>query len=66
GSGLGIFDGAASYNEHPTARFREAGDAFGAQYAATLHAAALERAGGNAEAAERYERTARELAEYFR
>ncbi|HEY9425184.1 MAG TPA: hypothetical protein VIP54_10325 [Microterricola sp.] len=66
GSGLGIFDGAASYNEHPTAHFREAGDAFGAQYAATLHAAALERAGGNAEEAERYERTARGLAEYFR
>ena len=31
GSGLGIFQGAASYNEHPTAHFREAGDAFGAQ-----------------------------------
>ncbi|RZU66641.1 hypothetical protein EV379_3004 [Microterricola gilva] len=65
GSGLGIFDGAASYNEHPTARFREAGDAFGAQYAATLHAAALERAGGATEEAERYERTARGLAAYF-
>lgn len=66
GSGLGIFDGAASYNEHPTAHFREAGDAFGAQYAATLHAAALERAGGNEEEAERYEQTASALAEYFR
>lgn len=66
GSGLGIFDGAASYNEHPTARFREAGDAFGAQYAATLHAAALERAGGNEEQAGRYERAARALADHFR
>ncbi|MEV4951823.1 hypothetical protein [Paenarthrobacter nitroguajacolicus] len=65
-SGLGIFDGAASYNEHPTARFREAGDAFGSQYAATLHAAALERANGDSKTAERYESVARALAWYFR
>lgn len=66
GSGLGIFQGAASYNEHPTARFREAGDAFGAQYAATLHAAALERAGGDCAAAAGFEQTAATLASYFR
>ena len=66
GSGLGIFQGAASYNEHPTARFREAGDAVGSQYAATLHAAALERAGGDTDAAERFERTGQTLANYFR
>ena len=66
GSGLGIFQGAASYNEHPTARFREAGDAFGAQYAATLHAAALERACGDPESAAGFERTGRALAAYFR
>lgn len=66
GSGRGIFEGAASYNEHPTARFREAGDAFSAQYAATRHAAALERACRDVEAAEVYERTAHRLAEYFR
>ncbi|WP_051388979.1 hypothetical protein [Arthrobacter sp. 35W] len=66
GSGLGIFQGAASYNEHPTARFREAGDAFGAQYAATLHAAALERACGDPDAATQFEQTGRTLAEYFR
>ncbi|WP_054010834.1 hypothetical protein [Arthrobacter sp. ERGS1:01] len=66
GSGLGIFQGAASYNEHPTAHFREAGDAFGAQYAATLHAAALELACGEPEAAALFERTGQELAAYFR
>ena len=66
GSGLGIFQGAASYNEHPTARFREAGDAVGAQYAATLHAAALERACGEPEAAAQFEHTGQALASYFR
>ncbi|KRA22120.1 hypothetical protein ASD65_16510 [Microbacterium sp. Root61] len=66
GSGLGIFEGAASYNEHPTARFREAGDGFAAQYAATRHAAALERADGDPVAAEDYDRIADGLAAYFR
>jgi len=66
GSGMGIFEGAASYNEHPTAQFREAGDAFGAQYAATLHAAELERASGEPGAGAQLEQTAAELAAYFR
>ena len=65
GSGLGIFQGAASYNEHPTAHFREAGDAFGAQYAATLHAAALERACSEHGAAVDLENTGQALATYF-
>ncbi|MEO8221672.1 MAG: hypothetical protein ABI563_12910 [Specibacter sp.] len=66
GSGLGIFQGAASYNEHPTARFREAGDAFGAQYAATLHAAALEQACNEPRKAADFERKGQALAAYFR
>ncbi|REJ05850.1 hypothetical protein DY023_07810 [Microbacterium bovistercoris] len=40
-SGPGIFDGTASYNELPGVVLHEAGDGFAAQYAATLHAAAL-------------------------
>ncbi|UNK71661.1 hypothetical protein [Microbacterium sp. H1-D42] len=49
--GPGIFDGTASYNELPGVILREAGDGFGAQYAATRHVAALVAAdGGDASA----------------
>lgn len=41
--GPGIFDGTASYNELPGVVLHEAGDGFASQYAATRHAAALNR-----------------------
>ncbi|MCP3753705.1 hypothetical protein [Streptomyces sp. TBY4] len=65
GTGQGIFQGTASYNEQSGEPLAEAGDAIGSQYRAYLAVASLARAKGEAALADRYGAKARELKEYF-
>lgn len=64
--GPSIFDGVASYDESPELRLFEAGDGIGAQYAATLHAAALVRGLGGPDAAARLDGLAGRILQLYR
>ncbi|MFF3618932.1 hypothetical protein [Streptomyces sp. NPDC002467] len=65
GTGQGIFQGTASYNEQSGEPLAEAGDAIGSQYQAYLAVASLARAKGDCVLAGRYEAKARDLKAYF-
>lgn len=64
--GPSIFDGVASYDESPEVRLFESGDGIGAQYAATLHAAALLRSAGADDAAARLDGIAGRILQLYR
>ncbi|MFI6645514.1 hypothetical protein [Streptomyces sp. NPDC050504] len=65
GTGGGIFQGVASYNELSDEPLAEAGDAIGSQYQAYRAMASLARAKGEHATAARFERRARDLKKYF-
>ncbi|MFF5763881.1 hypothetical protein ACFY8F_15260 [Streptomyces tanashiensis] len=65
GTGHGIFQGTASYNEQSDEPLAEAGDAIGSQYQAYRAMAALARAKGEHATAARFERRARDLRTYY-
>lgn len=65
GTGKGIFQGVASYNEQSDEPLAEYGDAIGSQYQAYRAMASLARAKGEHQLAARFERRARELKTYF-
>ncbi|WP_405800898.1 hypothetical protein [Streptomyces sp. NBC_01506] len=65
GTGKGIFEGAASYNEQSDEPLAEAGDAIGSQYQAYLAMASLARGKGDRALAAAYDKKAKALKEYF-
>ncbi|MEU7387710.1 CBM35 domain-containing protein [Streptomyces tanashiensis] len=65
GTGHGIFQGTASYNEQSDEPLAEAGDAIGSQYQAYRAMAALARAKGEHATAVGFERRARDLRTYY-
>ncbi|MEU5432064.1 hypothetical protein AB0G73_01665 [Streptomyces sp. NPDC020719] len=65
GTGKGIFQGTASYDEVSGEPLAEAGDAIGSQYQAYRAMAALARAKGDRVLAARFERRSRDLKAYF-
>jgi len=65
GTGAGIFQGTASYDEQGNEHLAEAGDGIGAQYQAYLAMASLARGRGDATLAAEYDRRAAELKAYF-
>ncbi|MFG2999886.1 hypothetical protein [Streptomyces sp. NPDC048340] len=65
GTGQGIFQGTASYNEQSDEPLAEAGDAIGSQYQAYAAMASLARGKGDCALADRYEAKARDLKAYF-
>lgn len=65
GTGHGIFQGTASYNEQSDEPLAEAGDAIGSQYQAYRAMAALARAKGEHATAAGFERRARDLRTYY-
>ncbi|MFJ5546607.1 hypothetical protein [Streptomyces sp. NPDC093225] len=65
GTGSGIFQGTASYNEQSGEPLAEAGDAIGSQYQAYRAVAALARAKGEGALAAAYERRAGDLRTYY-
>ncbi|MFF9475124.1 hypothetical protein ACF1E9_21195 [Streptomyces roseolus] len=65
GTGKGIFQGVASYNEQSDEPLTEAGDAIGSQYQAYRAMASLARAKGDTGLAADFARRARELKRYF-
>ncbi|WP_327357985.1 hypothetical protein [Streptomyces sp. NBC_01304] len=65
GTGRGIFQGAASYNEQSDEPLAEAGDAIGSQYQAYLAMASLARGKGDSALAATYETKAKDLKAYF-
>ncbi|MFD8415949.1 hypothetical protein ACFV2Q_30040 [Streptomyces sp. NPDC059650] len=65
GTGRGIFQGTASYNEQSGEPLAEAGDGIGAQYRAYTAMASLARAKGETALAATYDMRARDLKEYF-
>ncbi|MFE5597355.1 hypothetical protein [Streptomyces sp. NPDC056549] len=65
GTGHGIFQGTASYNEQSDEPLTEAGDAIGSQYQAYRAMAALARAKGDRATGGLFERRARDLRTYF-
>ncbi|MFI8106074.1 hypothetical protein [Streptomyces sp. NPDC086023] len=65
GTGGGIFQGTASYNEQSGEPLAEAGDGIGSQYQAYRAMAALARAKGDCVLASRYDRKAGELKTYY-
>ncbi|MFH8370522.1 hypothetical protein [Streptomyces sp. NPDC018031] len=65
GTGRGIFQGTASYNEQSGEPLAEAGDAIASQYQAYRAMAALARAKGERKTAGLFERRAHELKRYF-
>ncbi|MER5928845.1 hypothetical protein [Streptomyces sp. NPDC002054] len=65
GTGGGIFQGTASYNEQSGEPLAEAGDAIGSQYQAYLAMASLARAKGDCELADAHERRAKDLKTYY-
>lgn len=62
--GTGIFDGSCTYNERGR-HVIEAGDAIGSQYQATLAYAAMLKARGESEEAEKWYQKAADLKKYF-
>ncbi|MEU8761527.1 hypothetical protein [Streptomyces sp. NPDC048659] len=65
GTGRGIFQGVASYNEQSDEPLAEAGDAIGSQYQAYRAMASLARAKGDRATAARFDDRARALRSYF-
>ncbi|MEU5220590.1 hypothetical protein AB0G79_30910 [Streptomyces sp. NPDC020807] len=65
GTGKGIFQGVASYNETSDEPLAEAGDAIGSQYQAYRAMASLARAKGEHALAARFDDRARDLRTYF-
>ncbi|CAM5440998.1 hypothetical protein GCM10010329_51670 [Streptomyces spiroverticillatus] len=65
GTGKGIFQGVASYNEQSDEPLAESGDAIGSQYQAYRAMAALARAKGDGKVAAAFDRRARDLKAYF-
>ncbi|MCX5205145.1 hypothetical protein OG897_27275 [Streptomyces sp. NBC_00237] len=65
GTGKGIFQGVASYNEQSDEPLAESGDAIGSQYRAYRAVASLARAKGDKKTAARFDRKARDLKSYF-
>ncbi|MFD9306226.1 hypothetical protein ACFWCB_26830 [Streptomyces sp. NPDC060048] len=65
GTGKGIFQGTASYNEQSSEPLAEAGDAIGSQYQAYVAMASLARSKGDCVLADRFEAKARDLKAYF-
>ncbi|MEU2790963.1 hypothetical protein [Streptomyces sp. NPDC007100] len=65
GTGRGIFEGSASYNETSGEQLVEAGDAFASQYRAYLAASGLASARGDEQQAAQYAERAAELRRYF-
>ncbi|MFJ2875783.1 hypothetical protein [Streptomyces sp. NPDC087298] len=65
GTGRGIFEGAASYNEQASEHLAEAGDAIASQYQAYLALAALARDKKDNTLATQCDQHARDLAAYF-
>ncbi|MFK4107005.1 hypothetical protein ACI2L1_44640 [Streptomyces sp. NPDC019531] len=65
GTGKGIFEGAASYNEQDGDGLAEAGDGIAAQYQAYLAMAVLARGKGDTAPARTYEKRAADLKAYF-
>ncbi|MEV5599480.1 hypothetical protein [Streptomyces sp. NPDC052496] len=65
GTGQGIFQGSASYNENSGEQLIEAGDGIASQYRACLAAAALASARREESQAARYAARAAELRRYF-
>ncbi|KIF03507.1 hypothetical protein PL81_23850 [Streptomyces sp. RSD-27] len=65
GTGRGIFQGTASYNEQGDEPLAEAGDGIAAQYRAYTAVAALARAKGDRALAAAYDTRARDLKTYF-
>ncbi|WP_282696927.1 hypothetical protein [Streptomyces sp. CC208A] len=65
GTGGGIFQGVASYNEQSDEPLAEAGDAIGSQYQAYRAMSALARAKGDGALAADFARRAAELKRYF-
>ncbi|MFJ9810457.1 hypothetical protein ACIRTB_19750 [Streptomyces sp. NPDC101158] len=65
GTGHGIFQGTASYNEQSGEPLAEAGDGIASQYQAYRSMAVLARAKGDATLADRFVRRADALKEYF-
>lgn len=65
GTGQGIFQGTASYNEQSDEPLAEAGDAIGSQYQAYLAMASLARGKNDHKLAATYDKKARDLKTYF-
>ncbi|REK85610.1 hypothetical protein DY245_37065 [Streptomyces inhibens] len=65
GTGQGIFQGTASYNEQSGEPLAEAGDAIGSQYQAYLAMASLARGKGDRTLAATYDKKAQDLKTYF-
>ncbi|GAA3074660.1 hypothetical protein GCM10017562_48230 [Streptomyces roseofulvus] len=65
GTGRGIFQGVASYNEQSDEPLAEAGDAIGSQYQAYRAMSSLARAKGDGALAADFARRARDLKRYF-
>lgn len=65
GTGKGIFDGSASYNERGGEPLLEAGDSIGSQYQATLAYAGILKARGDDQGAEEWYQKAADLKKYF-
>lgn len=65
GTGGGIFQGTASYNERGGEPLLEAGDAVGSQYQATLAYAGILKARGDEAGAQNWYKKAAELKRYF-
>lgn len=65
GTGGGIFQGTASYNERGGEPLLEAGDAIGSQYQATLAYAGILEARGDEEGAKEWYQKAADLKKYF-
>ncbi|MFJ5262492.1 hypothetical protein ACIQAC_18700 [Streptomyces sp. NPDC088387] len=65
GTGHGIFQGAASYNEQDGDGLAEAGDGIAAQYQAYLAVAVLARGKGDMALARKYDRRAADLKAYY-
>ncbi|MGW1208219.1 hypothetical protein ACWD5F_01130 [Streptomyces sp. NPDC002499] len=65
GTGNGIFQGAASYNEQDGDGLAEAGDGIASEYQAYLAMAVLARGKGDAKLAKTYDKKAADLKKYF-
>lgn len=65
GTGGGIFEGTASYNERGDEPLLEAGDSIGSQYQATLAYAGILKARGDENGAAEWNKKAEDLKKYF-
>lgn len=65
GTGGGIFEGTASYNERSGEKLLESGDSIGSQYQATLAYAGILKARGDEQGAKEWYQKAADLKKYF-